>query len=137
MVIVCIIMFQFSIFTIFPVDYINLGSFTKSFLSSLACCPTKPAALVKSYSSKYSPVLPSSDLPLCLSELFKSKYLEFNYGELAQRASKCVINVTPEEVKVVEEQTRSQSNSTLWYKMNTGRITAQCIIHLNPFGITQ
>ncbi len=111
-----------------PPDYEDF----KSFLGSLVCCPSKPAvlSLVKPYSSRYIPVPLSSDLLLCLSELFKPEYLDLNYGELAQRASDYFI-----AVKAVEEQTRSQSNSPLWYGMRTGRITAsrfKSACHTNP-----
>ena len=98
----------------------------KIFLGSLASCPSKPAilSLMEPHSSKYIPSPLSIDLPMCLSELFKPCYLHLNYGELAQKAADCTLSVTINEVKAVEEQTRSQSSSSLWFRMSTGTVTA-------------
>ncbi len=108
-----------------------------NFLHSLSSCSSKPAvlSLIKPFSSEYIPTPLSSDFPTCLSELFKPEYLDLNYGELAHKASECTISVTLSEVNVVEEQTRSQSNSSLWYRMRSGRITAsrfKSACHTNP-----
>ena len=63
-------------------------------------------------------------MPLCLSELFKSEYLNWNYGELSTLAAKYEVSVTEEQAALVENKTRLQSNSRLWFHMRTGRITA-------------
>lgn len=99
---------------------------TKSFLASLASCPSKPAilSLVQPYSSNYVPKSLSVGLPMYLTELFKSEYLHKNYGDLLTLAREITITVTPEEASLVEAKTRSQSKSRLWFRMRTGRITA-------------
>ena len=61
---------------------------------------------------------------MSLSQLFKAEYLRMNYGELLKEGEKCTITVTTEEAKVVEQQTRGQAKSRLWFRMRTGRITA-------------
>ena len=47
-----------------------------------------------------------------------------SYDQLLKLAEECTVDVTPEEAKAAELQTRLQSKSRLWFSMRTGRITA-------------
>lgn len=107
------------------------------FLSNLAKTSGKPAilSLVKPYSSSYTPKALNEDLPLCLSLLQKNEYLQLNYGELLKVVKECSIVATYEQVQRVEENTRSQSKSSLWSSMRSGRVTAsrfESAAHTDP-----
>ena len=99
---------------------------TMAFLSSLATCSSKPAilSLVAPYSSRYIPKTLDSSLPMCLSELYKPEYIELNYGELVTLATNYTVSITEKQASLVESKTKLQSNSRLWLRMRTGRITA-------------
>ena len=92
----------------------------------LASCKSKPAvlSLVEPYSSRYVPKSLNSSLPVCLSQIFKSEYLNLNYCELLSIASDYQITVTEQQAMQVESKTKLQANSRLWYQMRAGRITA-------------
>ena len=96
------------------------------FLASLGALSTKPAilSLVEPYSTNYIPKSMSEDLPICLLNLLKPDYMKYSYRDLLQLAKECEISVTPEQIQAVERETRSQSNSSLWFRMRSGRITA-------------
>lgn len=109
----------------------------KAFFGSLASCSSKPAilSLVEPYSSQYVPKSLHNSLPQCLSELFKPEYLKLNYSELVKLATECTLTVTVNEAKAVEEKTRSQTISRLWFRMRTGRVTAsrlKSVCRTNP-----
>lgn len=97
-----------------------------AFFASLSQCSTKPAilSLVQSYSSSYIPSSLANDLPAPLSALFKQENLEKSFDELLQLSEDIEIAVTTEQANAVEEETRSQANSRLWFRVRTGRITA-------------
>lgn len=99
---------------------------TMTFFSSLAACSSKPAilSLIDPYSSRYIPQTLDSGLPTCLSELYKPEYAELNYGELLTVAKNYSVSITEEQALLVESKTRLQSNSRLWLRMRTGRVTA-------------
>ena len=63
----------------------------------------------------------NSDLPVCLSTLYKPEYLSFNYHELLKVCEECVVTVSDHEAEAVEASTRQQSGSSLWFCMRTGR----------------
>ncbi len=99
---------------------------TMTFFSSLATCSSKPAilSLIAPYSSRYIPQTLDSGLPTCLSELYKPEYAELNYGELLTVAKNYSVSITEDQALLVESKTRLQSNSRLWLRMRTGRVTA-------------
>lgn len=99
---------------------------TMTFFSSLATCSSKPAilSLIAPYSSQYIPKTLDSGLPMCLSELYKPEYAELNFGELITLAKSYSVSITEEQALLVESKTRLQSNSRLWLRMRTGRVTA-------------
>lgn len=94
--------------------------------ASLSTCSTKPAilALLDDYSSNYIPSSLAMGLPICLSNMLKPEYLNKPFDELLQIAAETEIVVSPSQAKAVEEQTRGQANSRLWFRMRTGQITA-------------
>lgn len=98
----------------------------KHFFVSLVSASTKLAilSLVEPYSSRYIPKSLDEGLPMCLSELHKSEYLQCGYGELLKLAEQCKIVVTPEQAQIVELKTRLQAKSPLWFRMRSGRVTA-------------
>lgn len=72
---------------------------------------------------------------VCLSTLYKPEYLSLNYHELLKFCEECDIAISESQIKAVEENTREQSNSKVWFSMRTGRITAsrfKAASHTNP-----
>ncbi len=94
--------------------------------ASLSACSTKPAilALVKDYSSRYIPNSLAPDLPLPLSDLYSSEHLSDTFDDLLQLAGQTEVVVSTSQSLAVEEKTRGQAHSRLWFRMRTGRITA-------------
>ena len=87
----------------------------------------KLSILGEPYSSRCVPMSLNSSLPVCLSQIFKSEYLNLNYCELLSIASDYQITVTEQQATQVESKTKLQANSRLWYQMRAGRITASCL----------
>ena len=81
-------------------------------------------ALVPSYSDAYIPKSLDSDLPMVLTDLCKLEYWKLNYTKLLEKASDVTLAVSCKEVSVVEQKTRRQAKSHLWFRMCAGRITA-------------
>ena len=96
------------------------------FFESLGALSTKPAilSLIDPYSDNYVPKSMNEDLPMCLLNLLKPEYLKYSYGDLLQVAKQCKITVTSEQIEAAERETRSQSKSSLWFRMRSGRITS-------------
>ena len=59
-----------------------------------------------------------------LSSLKEPSYLQLNYLELLVKCESVTIDITREMAEKVEQATRSQSHSKLWFKYRAGRITA-------------
>ena len=87
----------------------------------LASCKSKPAvlSLVEPYSSRYVPKSLDSSLPVCLSQIFKSEYLNLNYYELLSIASDYQITITEQQAMQVENKIKLQANSRLWYQIHS------------------
>ena len=81
----------------------------KSFFSDLSSCSSKPAILsiVEPLSFKYISKSLDENFPLCMSELFRTEYLQSNYGELLKLAGECAISITVEKAKLVESNCQS------------------------------
>ena len=101
--------------------------------------PSLPALLSQQYYLWLSLIplvtFQTSSLPPCLTELFKPEYVDLNYAELLTLTTDHIITVTEDEARSVEVQTQSQSNSRLWFRMRTGRITGsgfKSSCHTNP-----
>ena len=97
-----------------------------NFLVSLSRCATKRAilAVVESHSSSYVPSSLAKGLPPPLCDLFKPEHLEKSFEDLLQLSEDTEVVVTLDQSKAVEEETRTQANSRLWFRMRAGRITA-------------
>lgn len=96
------------------------------FLSDLDACSSKPAilSLIPQFSDKFVPKSLAPDFPSPLSNLYNSDYLKLDYQSLLQKASEITIEVTESQARFVEQETRDQYQSRLWYRMRSGRITA-------------
>ncbi|XP_078658592.1 uncharacterized protein LOC144903975 [Branchiostoma floridae x Branchiostoma belcheri] len=80
-------------------------------------------SLVPPFNENYIPkkvVLPKS-----LSEqYYDEKLSEASYSDLCEKCCELNLSLTPDEIQAIEENTRQQSHSTVWYKQRAGRITA-------------
>jgi hypothetical protein len=97
-----------------------------TFFNDLSCAGSRPAilSLVPSYCSAYVPKRMLPTFPEPLSLLHRSEYMALEYHELLMACEAVEITVTKEMATSIEEETRNQSNSKLWYKYRAGRITA-------------
>ena len=59
-----------------------------------------------------------------LSSLKEPSYLQLNYLELLAKCESVSVDISKEMAEKVEQATRSQSHSKLWFKYRAGRITA-------------
>ena len=98
------------------------------FYKKLADSSKKPVilSLVPEYSDAFVPLYKKGTLPLPLPNCFQEKYLELSYPELLIQCEAFFksLRITPEQVKSVEEKTREQSRSKIWFQQRAGRITA-------------
>ena len=74
--------------------------------------------------------------PAPLSDLFKEEYLAAPYTDLLDQCDQCFdeIKITAEQARVIEENTRSQAKSKVWFQQRSGRITAsklKAAVHTN------
>ena len=105
---------------------------------SLSKCKSKPSilSLISNYSSKYVPKSLHPDLPPVLpTTLFDSEKLTMNYFDLLKAAAEVEVIVTDEQCVAVEVNTREQGNSSLWFQMRSGRISAskfKAVCHTDP-----
>jgi len=63
------------------------------------------------------------NLPIVLTELRDENAIQLNCSELLKQCQNTEISVTAEQANAVENATREQSNSKLWYRFRAGRIT--------------
>ena len=108
----------------------------EQFYGALSECGGKPAILsiIPGHCKAYIPVQVNGAPPL--SDLFKQEYLTAPYTDLMDQCDKCFndIKVTSEQAQVIEENTRSQANSKVWFQQRSGRITAsklKAAVHTN------
>lgn len=67
--------------------------------------------------------------------LYKSENLKMDYGQLLSLARQTDVNVTKENICVVEAHTKSHYKSRLWNCMRAGRVTAsklKTVCHTDP-----
>ena len=93
-----------------------------------ALSTSKPAilSLVSGFSDSYMPLSEQGILPRPLTSLFDPNALTMSEEDLR---TKCVdiantITVTAEQASCLEERTRRQASSKLWFQQRTGRVTA-------------
>ena len=97
-----------------------------AFFNDLSSAGSRPAilSLVPSYCSAYVPKRLLPTFPEPLSFLHRSDCMTMEYHELLKACEAVEITVTKEMSNAIEEETRNQANSKLWYKYRAGRITA-------------
>ena len=87
----------------------------------------KPAllSLVPGYCEPYTSLYDQGILPKPLTDLYQEEYLDLTYPNLLIQCE-CYkkITITPEEAKRIEEKTRDQASSKIWFHQRSGRITA-------------
>ena len=79
---------------------------------------TKPSilSLIPEYSNNYVPKVSQSQYPQPLTVLRKAEYVKLNYHELLQVCENVSISITQEMSTLIETETRTQSDSKLWFK---------------------
>ena len=107
-----------------------------AFFHNLSLAKSKPAVLsiVQPYSTSYKPKSTADIYPSILTNLYDPKFIDLNYMELLQKAREINLVVTPDQQQAVEEATREQANSCVWFRFRSGRITASKMfttIHTN------
>ncbi|KAL9950729.1 hypothetical protein ACROYT_G043277 [Oculina patagonica] len=100
----------------------------KDFLNNIKKCNSKPAllSLIPAHSNAYIPKSLNPELPEILLNLFDSSLADADYPILLKKAEEVLSNITvsKKQQQLVEEKTRDQANSRLWFRMRTGQITA-------------
>ena len=98
----------------------------KSFFDKISRCKSKPAilSLIPEYQDRYIPKSSLPFFPVCLHDLCDASLAKADYLDLLHRSESVQIELTEEMVRNVEEATRQQSKSRLWYRYRAGRVTA-------------
>ncbi|KAJ4926107.1 hypothetical protein JOQ06_008290 [Pogonophryne albipinna] len=90
--------------------------------------PKKSAILsvIEGHSHRYTPKTVQLDLPTPLTSLYQSSRLVLDLPALLEEGAKVFeeLNLTPERCLLVEEKTRKQSRSRVWFEQRAGRVTA-------------
>ena len=93
----------------------------EKFYTALSECG-KPAILsiIPGHSEAYIPVQ-LKGAPAPLSDLFKEEYLAAPYTDLLDQCDQCFdeIKITAEQARVIEENTRSQAKSKVWFQQRS------------------
>ena len=99
---------------------------TDEFFSKLHATGTKSIMLsiTNLYSEEFVPASMQGAFPKPLTDLYDESYLNLEYKDLLQKCKDVSISLTTGEANVIEEQTRGQAASKLWYRRRAGRITA-------------
>ena len=79
-----------------------------------------------SINMKYCPKAESTELPKPRTGLYESELCKLDFEDLLEESNRVfeAINMSIEQAKAIEEATRNQSKSFLWFDMRAGRITA-------------
>ena len=93
------------------------------FYQALNHCETKASvlSLIDPYAEQF--VAKSRNVPV-LSDLFEPTNLELKYPELLQKCKDVKINVSDEEIKIVEQDTQDQARGPGFFRHRAGRIGA-------------
>ena len=92
-------------------------------------------SVISDHSDKCIPIYSSKDFPQPLTLLKDVKSVKMEYHNLLKECESVSINLTEEMAECVEAATRDQSQSKLWYKYRSGRITAsrmKAVCHTDP-----
>ena len=108
--------------------YVPSQADIKKFFESLNASNTHPEvlSLIPPYNIKYCPKADSIELPKPLTELYDSELCKLDFEDLLEKSNRVfeVMNISSKQAKAIEEATRNQSKSSLWFDMRAGRITA-------------
>ncbi|XP_070547277.1 uncharacterized protein [Ptychodera flava] len=109
----------------------------KVFLEKISKSGTKPAclSLVPGYHMAYIPKSADTSLPKPLVNLYNDNFANMSLDDLKMQCSSVEIPLENEECKRVEEETRQQAGSNLWFTHRAGRITAsklRAAVHTKP-----
>ena len=96
------------------------------FLGKLAETGSKAAVLsiAPGHSAKFKPSALHGKFPVALTELYQADNVQLSYSDLLTKCQNVELSVTIEQSKCLEEATRAQAASKLWYRYRSGRITA-------------
>ena len=98
-----------------------------NFFESISMCGIKPAILsiVSPYNVAFVHV-ENTTMPKPLTELFSEQNLEDTLHELQQKSETAFneLKISLKEAETVEEATRDQADSKVWFEQRTGRVTA-------------
>ena len=103
-----------------------------NFYTELNSCKTKPVSLSLIHPFSETFVSKSRNIPT-ISNLFDKKYLDLEY--LLEACAKVNIHITAEERKLIEDDTRNQSQGSSFYRHRAGRVGAsisKAASHTNP-----
>ena len=83
-------------------------------------------SLVAKHSDAYVPLYKQGTLPKPLTDYCGKQYLQLNYPDLLTQceAFYASLSISPAQANEVEEKTREQSGSKVWFQQRLGRITA-------------
>ena len=81
-------------------------------------------SLVPGYSDEYVPLSEKGVLPKPLTDLYNADYMDLAHPDLLVKCEEITVTVTSEEASNIEENTRGQSSSKLWFQQRAGRVTA-------------
>ena len=76
------------------------------------------------YSSSYVPKCRQSNFPIPLQSLSDTAHQKLSFTDLLGTCNNVNLDISEEMVTSVEEVTREQSTSNLWYTYRAGRVTA-------------
>ena len=83
-------------------------------------------SLIPGYSEPYIPLYSKGALPNPLTSFFDVKNLELSYHDLLNKCDEFfnAYTITPTLAKAVEEKTKDQARSKIWFHQRSGRVTA-------------
>ncbi len=83
-------------------------------------------SLIPGYSEPYIPLYSKGTLPNPLTNFFDTNNLKLSYPDLLTRSELLFnsYNITSSQAKAVQEKTKDQANSKIWYHQRSGRVTA-------------
>ena len=97
-------------------------------LYEVLCKVGQPVALslVPNYSEPFIPLCAKGVLPKPLTELYRKSYTTLPYHTLLEKCDEIyeAYYITSELAQSIEEMTRSQAKSKLWFQQRAGRVTA-------------
>ena len=81
---------------------------------------------IPDFSDSYVPVSHLPNFPKPLTELFDPTAMTLSYPELLQQCEELYNSyvITADQAEVVEENTRQQAKSKVWFQQKSGRVTA-------------